>query len=123
MTPDNDNDKDTGPAPAEAGPGAAKPGLVKRCRTAFKKAAAQDWKGIVKQTVRDLKDPKELAIFATSSVLPGGWIGYGSYRIAKFNMTKDAPAITADNDNTTPPPAPLAKPAKKWRLKGKTPKP
>lgn len=133
MRPDNDNQKDAQSERSADDTAAKKPGLGKRCRSAFKKAAGQNWKGILRQTARDLKDPKELALLATSTVVPGGWIGYGSYRIAKFNLTKDAPAVTADNDNAGAPAdtaaAPAdntgaaAKPPKKWRLKGKTPKP
>ena len=81
--------------------GDKKPGFAARCRIMFKKAAAQDWKGVIKDTAKDLKDPKEIALLAGSSIVPGGWVAYGGYRIAKFAAKNQAPETPPANDNHT----------------------
>ncbi|MDE1151319.1 MAG: hypothetical protein PW788_02185 [Micavibrio sp.] len=68
--------------------------LRQRCRTAFQNVAKREWTGVVKDTAKDLRTMKELGIFLTASIIPGGWIGYGTYRITKYRLKK------GDNDNT-----------------------
>jgi hypothetical protein len=95
-------------------PGRKKPTLRERCKAAFNGVSRRELGGIFKETVKDLRKPKEIALLIGCSILPGGWIGYGVYRIARYRQRKAA------NDNpegkqgpdaksgpkTPPPPAP-----------------
>jgi len=51
---------------------------------AFNRSARRDMKGVFRHTLKDLRRPKEILLFIGSSVLPGGWLGYGAYRVAKY---------------------------------------
>jgi len=72
------------------------------------------WKdgwGVTKETVKDLRHPKEMLKLTVSAVagivMPGGWIGYVAYRIHHYRKVQKAA-----NDNTPPkiPAAPDPKP-------------
>jgi hypothetical protein len=81
-----------------------------RCREAFNGVSRRDWINVAKDTLKDLRRPQEIALLVGCSFVPGGWIGYGIYRIAKYRHKKAA------NDNPEQPrpenkPKPPAPPA------------
>ncbi|MEZ0260171.1 MAG: hypothetical protein ACAH80_04135 [Alphaproteobacteria bacterium] len=86
-----------------------------RAKIVFDDVSKREAFGVIKETAKDLRKGKEIAILAGSSVIPGGWIGYGAYRIAKYRSLKKAA-----NDNK--PPEGEA-PAPKKPRRGKKPNP
>jgi hypothetical protein len=74
-------------------PGEKKPSFSQRIKQAFNGVSRKEWMNVVKDTVKDLRKPQEIALLVGCSFLPGGWIGYGIYRIAKYRHKK------ASNDN------------------------
>lgn len=68
--------------------------FLQRLRDIFKRVSMKEIAGVFKDTVRDLKNPKEIGILITGSFIPGGWVGYGIYRIQLYRKKKTA------NDNT-----------------------
>lgn len=68
-----------------------------RLKAAFNGVSRRELMGVLKDTVKDLRKPKEIALLVGCSVVPGGWIGYGVYRVAKYRRKK------AVNDNPEPP--------------------
>ena len=78
-----------------------KPGLKQRIKNAFNGVSRKDVPGVLKHTLQDLSKLKEIALLVASSFVPGGWIGYGAYRVAKYkrrhppaNDDKAAAAVT-----------------------------
>jgi len=69
--------------------------LRERFNAACKGIKWKDIKGIGKETLKDLKRPKEIFALAASSFIPGGWVAYAVYRAVKYRKGQD-PA----NDNT-----------------------
>ncbi|MBI1215075.1 MAG: hypothetical protein GC185_04555 [Alphaproteobacteria bacterium] len=98
-------------------PDGKKPGFFKKISNTFNRVAKQKWGGIFRHTLSDLRSPKEILLLLGSSVVPGGWVGYGAYRIAKYKMGKKP----ANDDN--PPPEGNKPDAQKAPKKGKKPKP
>ena len=86
-----------------------------RAKIVFDDVSKREAFGVIKETAKDLRKGKEIAILAGSSVIPGGWIGYGAYRVAKYRAMKKAA-----NDNTPPQDA---QPAPKKPKRGKKPNP
>lgn len=74
-------------------PGKKKPSFREKMREAFNGVSRREWIKILKHTASDLKRPQEIAVLVGCSFLPGGWIGYGIYRVAKYRHKKAA------NDN------------------------
>lgn len=70
-----------------------------RAKIVFDDVSKREAFGVIKHTAKDLRKGKEIAILAGSSVIPGGWIGYGAYRIAKYRSMKNGEAA---NDNIPP---------------------
>lgn len=68
--------------------------LKERLRLIFNSVSKKELRGVCADTLKDLRKPKEIGIFIVSSIVPGGWIGYAAYRIAKYKY-KHKPA----NDN------------------------
>jgi hypothetical protein len=68
-----------------------------RAKIVFDDVSKREAFGVIKDTAKDLRKGKEIAILAGSSVIPGGWIGYGAYRVAKYRAKKNAA-----NDNIPP---------------------
>jgi len=83
-----DNDKNEKPAKKTLP-------LKQRLKAAFNGVSRKNIMGIAKDTLKDLRRPKEIGLLVVSSFLPGGWIGYGAYRVAKYKYKH-----TPDNDNT-----------------------
>lgn len=83
----------------------------------FNGVSKKELKGVFADTLQDLKKPKEIGIFIVSSIVPGGWVGYAAYRIAKYKF-KHPPA----NDNKAEEAA-NPKPAPKSKKQPKAPKP
>jgi len=83
----------------------------------FNGVSKKELKGVCADTLKDLRKPKEIGIFIVSSIVPGGWIGYAAYRIAKYKF-KHKPA----NDNAAQETA-NPKPAEKAKKQPKGPKP
>lgn len=67
--------------------------VIKSIKGAFSRSARQELKGIFKHTVKDLRKPHEILMLLASCFVPGGWIGYGTYRVTKYKLAKPA------NDN------------------------
>ncbi len=78
-------------------PGEKKPSFSQRIKDAFNGVSRKEWLKVIKDTLSDLKRPQEIALLVGCSFLPGGWIGYGIYRIAKYRHKKAA------NDNRAQP--------------------
>lgn len=70
-----------------------KKSLRERFNEAFPDVSRDEWKRIAKDTLRDLRDPKEIALLLGGAVVPGGFIGYGAYRVVKYRQKQAA------NDN------------------------
>jgi hypothetical protein len=81
-----------------------KPTLKARLKTVFNGLSRKELKGVFADTVKDLRRPKEIGILLVSSFVPGGWIGYAGYRIAKYKLRHAPPA----NDNAGTDDAPKA---------------
>lgn len=62
-------------------------------RIIFNDVSRKDLKGIFWHTLKDLRKPREIGILLASSFVPGGWIGWFAYRVAKYQFNKAA------NDN------------------------
>lgn len=77
-----------------------KKSLRDKFNESFPDVSKDEWKGIIRDTIKDLGDPKEIALLLGGVVVPGGFIGYGAWRILKYREKKAA------NDNPPPPPAP-----------------
>jgi hypothetical protein len=108
---------DSTPGPDDKTPeNSQKPGVFKRIARVFNKSSRKKLGGVFKQTLKDLRKPQEIALLLGSSFVPGGWIGYGAYRLAKYKMTRPA------NDNKPPEQVPGAPAEKKQKpAKGKKP--
>lgn len=63
-------------------------------RIIFNDVSRKDLKGIFWHTLKDLRKPREIGILLASSFVPGGWIGWFAYRVAKYQFNK-----AAANDN------------------------
>jgi len=81
-----------------------------RAKLVFDDVSKREAVGIIKETAKDLRKGKEIAILAGSSVIPGGWIGYGAYRIAKYRSLKKSA-----NDNVQPEDVPAPKKPKRGK--------
>ena len=77
--------------------------LREKFNAIFKGLKWKDVGGIGKETLKDMKRPKEIFAFVASSVIPGGWFAYAFYRVAKYRKGQNP-----SNDNTEPknPPEP-----------------
>ena len=89
--------------PAENGPEKGKPekkklSLKRRLKEAFNGVSRKELGAIFKETLKDLRRPQEIGLLVGCSIIPGGWIGYGVYRVAKHRQKKPA------NDNPDQPP-------------------
>lgn len=91
----------------EKEPGNQKKPFLQRLRDIFRHASMKEIAGVLKDTVRDLKKPKEIGILITGSFIPGGWVGYGIYRIQLYRKKKAANNNTPQGKKKSPPnPAP-----------------
>jgi len=102
-----------------------KPTLRQRCRNAFQNVSRRDVVGVVKHTAKDLKSLKEISMLATATFIPGGWVGYGAYRINQYRKKMNDELAKGDNDNmpqAAEAPVVTAKPAKKSKKFFKGPK-
>lgn len=103
---------------SEPDPKKKKPSFKQRLSTVFNGLSRKEMRGVLKDTLKDLRKPKEIGILLVSSFVPGGWIGYAGYRIAKYKLDHAPEAAPeAANDNAAPsakadpkpkPPAPPA---------------
>ncbi len=82
--------------------------IKEKLHLVFNSVSKKELKGVVADTLSDLRKPKEIGIFIVSSIVPGGWIGYAAYRITKYKH-KHHPA----NDNTAKEPEVKPAPKKK----------
>ncbi|MDI1228261.1 MAG: hypothetical protein PSY14_11310 [bacterium] len=85
---------------SEPDPKKKKPSFKKRLTTVFNGLSRKELRGVFKDTLKELRKPKEIGILLVSSFVPGGWIGYAGYRIAKYKLDHAPPA----NDNEEPAP-------------------
>jgi hypothetical protein len=97
--------------PEEKRPEKKKLSLRQRLKEAFNGVSRKDLGAIFKDTLKDLRRPQEIGLLVGCSFIPGGWIGYGVYRVAKYRRKKAA------NDNPEQPP----KESKDARPKGPKP--
>jgi hypothetical protein len=70
--------------------------LRERWNDALGGLSREDVYEITRDTLDDLRRPKEVFALVASSFIPGGWIGYGAYRVHKYRKKKAA------NDNKSP---------------------
>lgn len=70
--------------------------LRERFNENFPDVSKDEWKGIIRHTLKDLRDPKEIAMLLGGALVPGGFIGYGAWRILKYRKKE------ASNDNPSP---------------------
>ena len=131
---DTKNDKQPKPANQNlpADPNAQKPqapqnnarkGLSAKFNAAVKgirSLSFGDLMGTTGQTVRDLRQPKEIGILLVALVVPGGMFGWSAYRLKKF---KDGQPPKPANENLPPPDAKPALPAPAADKKPRAPKP
>lgn len=94
------------------GPKPKKPGFRERFRRAFNGVSKKEAIDIAKDTLKDLKNPREIATFVIALATPGGFFAYGSYRVIKFRRQKKFPA----NDNREDDPAKKNPPPKPPKL-------
>ncbi|MBL8712364.1 MAG: hypothetical protein JNM12_05645 [Alphaproteobacteria bacterium] len=85
---------------SEPDPKNKKPSFKQRLKTVFNGLSRKELRGVLKDTVKDLRKPKEIGVLLLSSFVPGGWIGYAGYRIAKYKL-EHAPAPANDNNEPT----------------------
>ncbi len=71
--------------------------LRKEFNDAFKDLRWQDVPGICKDTLQDLRHPKEIFKLAAAVVVPGGFLAYSPYRIIKYRQRRKP-----GNDNKPP---------------------
>jgi len=83
-------------AEPEKNPKPKKLSFRQRLSLVFNGVSRKELKGVLADTLKDLRKPKEIGILLVSSFVPGGWIGYAAYRIAKYKFKHQPPA----NDNT-----------------------
>ncbi len=128
---DNNNDKQPKPANenAPADPNAKKPDAPKnpprkKLSAKFNDAVKgmrsltlRDLVGTGGQTIKDLRQPKEIGLLLVAIIVPGGMVGWSAYRLQKFK-SGDKPA----NENLPPPAQKPALPAPKADKKPKPPK-
>lgn len=79
----------------------------------------RDLIGTSGQTIKDLRQPKEIGLLLVALVVPGGMVGWSAYRLQKFKSGDIKPA----NENLPPPAQKPALPAPKAAQKPKSPKP
>ncbi len=84
---------------SEPDPKKKKPSFKSRLSTVFNGLSRKELRGVLKDTFKELRKPKEIGILLVSSFVPGGWIGYAGYRIAKYKLDH---APEAANDNVDP---------------------
>ncbi|TAL37285.1 MAG: hypothetical protein EPN97_05510 [Alphaproteobacteria bacterium] len=96
--------------PEENRPEKKKLSFKQRLKEAFNGVSRKELAAIFRDTLKDLRRPQEIGLLVGSSFIPGGWIGYGVYRVAKYRRKKAA------NDNPEPEPEP-----KESRPKGPKP--
>lgn len=75
---------------------AKKPTLKQRLKLVFNNVSRKDLKGIFWHTLKDLRKPREIGILLASSFVPGGWIAWFAYRVAKYQFNKAAIANNAE---------------------------
>ncbi|MCE9506857.1 MAG: hypothetical protein K8R48_00880 [Alphaproteobacteria bacterium] len=80
-----------------------RPTLREKFNALFKGLKWKDVKGISKETLKDMRSPKEIFTFAASSVVPGGWFGYAFYRVVKY---RNGQGPSNDNPGPKNPPQP-----------------
>ncbi len=87
----------------------------KSWRDIFNKVSRKDIPGIAKDTLKDLKKPKEalaLVFAATAGLfIPGAWIGYIGYRVYQYHHKnkkdgEDPDIKKGGKDPAGPPPIP-----------------
>jgi hypothetical protein len=89
--------------PEETGPENGKPekkkklSLKQRLKEAFNGVSRKELGAIFKETLKDLRHPQEIGLLVGCTFIPGGWIGYGVYRVAKHRHKNPA------NDNPEQP--------------------
>lgn len=84
--------------PEEKRPEKKKLSFKQRLKEAFNGVSRKELGAIFKETLKDLRRPQEIGLLVGCSFIPGGWIGYGVYRVAKHRHKKAA------NDNPEQPP-------------------
>lgn len=84
--------------PEEKRPEKKKLSFRQRLKEAFNGVSRKELRAIFRDTLKDLRRPQEIGLLVGSSFIPGGWIGYGVYRVAKYRHKKAA------NDNPEQPP-------------------
>lgn len=94
-------------AEPEQNPKKKKLSFKERLNLVFNGVSKKELKGVFADTLKDLRKPKEIGIFIVSSVVPGGWIGYAAYRIAKYKYKHKPANDNVDQDDVKP--APKAK--------------
>lgn len=70
--------------------------LRERWKDALGGISREEILAVTKDTLDDLRRPREIFALVASSFVPGGWIGYGAYRVHKYRKKKSA------NDNKKP---------------------
>lgn len=93
--------------------------IKQRIRTAFNGVSRKEAMAVFKDTLKDLKKPKEIGMIIAGGFIPGGWIAYGVYRIAKYRQKKAANENEPKPDAPTqdrPPPAGMLRLPKPPRL-------
>ena len=83
--------------PEEKRPEKKKLSFRQRLKEAFNGVSRKELAAIFKETLKDLRRPQEIGLLVGCSFIPGGWIGYGVYRVAKHRRK-------AANDNPEQPP-------------------
>ncbi len=92
--------------------------IRERLHLVFNSVSRKEIKGVMADTLKDLRRPKEIGIFIVSSVVPGGWIGYAAYRIANTSTgTSPRMTTTRRQRKQNPTPRPEEKAARAEALK------
>ena len=70
--------------------------LMERWKQALDGLSREDIYEITRDTLDDLRRPKEIFTLVAGGIVPGGFIAYGAYRVHKYHKKK------AVNDNKNP---------------------
>lgn len=120
----NDQKPSNDDAPAKPDPKSSKNTLRSKFNAAVKglrTLTLRDLSGTTGQTLRDLRQPKEIGLLVVAMIVPGGMFGWGAYRLKKFKSGQNATDHKPANENL---PAPQKDAAAKTPVKkGKKPKP
>lgn len=74
-----------------------------KLKLVFNGVSRKEAKAVMGDTLKELRKPREIGILLVSCFVPGGWIGYAAYRIARYKFKQEQDAPANDNAGTAAP--------------------